>query len=85
MKKLKVYEVFINDRESAFKVNVPAASESEAKKYVEGNGEVVACRLSPVLQDIDLDYLYEILKNNCYGQAEIDVIIRTLEICGLGR
>ena len=83
MKKLKVYEVFVNDRESAFKLNVPAASVSDAKKYAEGNGEVVACRLSPVLQYIDLDSLYDVLKNNGYRQAEIDVIIRALDVCGL--
>lgn len=52
MKKLTVYDVYLDDGYDAIKVTVPAESKKAAADYTTGNGEVVAIRESP-LQDID--------------------------------
>ena len=48
MKKLTVYNVYLDDGKSAFRVTVPAASKKEAADYVQGNGDVVAINPAPV-------------------------------------
>ena len=47
MKKLTVYNVYLDDGKSAFRVTVPAASKKEAADYVQGNGDVVAINPAP--------------------------------------
>lgn len=49
-----------------------------ARKYVEGNGEVIA--IKDVTQDfpISLDKVVQALKNAQFGQIEIDLITRCL-------
>ncbi len=41
MKKLTVYNVYLDDGKSVFRVTVPAASKKEAADYVQGNGETI--------------------------------------------
>lgn len=84
MKKLTVFNVYLDDGKDAFRVTVPAASKKEAADYVQGNGEIVAINPAP-LQDIDLDCLADTLKRAQWGQMEIDIITRTLAACGLDR
>lgn len=84
MKKLTVYNVYLDDGKSAFRVTVPAASKKDAADYVQGNGEIVAIKPAD-LQDIDLDCLADTLKRAQWGQEEIDVITRALAACGLDR
>ena len=84
MKKLTVYNVYLDDGKSAFRVTVPAASKKDAADYVKGNGEIVAIKPAD-LQDIDLDCLADTLKRAQWGQEEIDVITRALAACGLDR
>ena len=84
MKKLTVYNVYTEDRDNVYKMTIPAEDKKAALKYVEGNGDLVAIKEAE-LQDIDIDYLARYLKSGGYGQAEIDVITRTLQICGLER
>ena len=84
MKKLTVYNVYLDDGQSAFRVTVPAASKKDAADYVKGNGEIVAIKPAD-LQDIDLDCLADTLKRAQWGQEEIDVITRALAACGLDR
>lgn len=84
MKKLRVYDVYLDDGQNAFKVTVPAESKADAKRYVEGNGDIVAVKDCP-LQDINLDYLATTLARGGWGQMEIDVITRTLARVGLDR
>ena len=57
MKKLHVYTVYMDDGDT-FKVTVPAESEAAARKYVAGNGDVIAVKDAP-LQDIDIGCLDE--------------------------
>lgn len=76
MKKLHVYTVYMDDGD-AFKVTV-------ARKYVAGNGDVIAVKDAP-LQDIDTGCLADTLRRSGWGQMEIDVITRTLATVGLER
>lgn len=84
MKKMSVFDLYMDDGEATYKVTVPAFSKKDAKEYVQGNGDVVAVKPSE-LQDIDLNYLSDTLKRNGWGQQEIDVITRALAQCGLAR
>ena len=84
MKKLHVYDVYLDDGRDAIKVTVPAESRVAAEKYTAGNGEVVAVR-DCLLQDINLDCLADTLRKNGWGRMEIDVITRALDVCGLRR
>jgi hypothetical protein len=82
MKKLTVYNVYLDDGKDAFRVTIPAASKKEAADYVQGNGEIVAINPAPV-QGIDLHRLAYDLKSCQWSQAEVDIITRTLAACGL--
>ena len=84
MKKLNIYDVYLDDGHSTFKCTIPAESKAAATKYVAGNGEVVAVRPCS-LQDIDTNCLADTLRRDGWGQTEIDTITRTLQICGLER
>ena len=84
MKKMNVYDLYMDDGHNTFKVTVPAFSKKDAKEYVQGNGEVVAIKPSE-LQNIDLGYLADTLKRSGWGQQEIDVITRALAQIGLER
>ena len=84
MKKLNVYDVYLDDGRDVFKCTIPAENKAAAKRYVTGNGEVVAIK-DCALQDIDTNCLADTLRRNGWGQTEIDVIIRTLHACGLER
>ena len=64
MKKLTVYNVYLDDGKSVFRVTVPAASKKEAADYVQGNGDVVAINPAPV-QGIDLHRLAFCLHWRC--------------------
>ena len=39
MKKMSVFDLYMDDGEATYKVTVPAFSKKDAKAYVEGNGE----------------------------------------------
>lgn len=84
MKKMNIYNLYMDDGHSTFKVTVPAFSKKDAKEYVQGNGDVVAVKPSE-LQDIDLNCLADTLKRAQWGQQEIDAIVRALAQCGLAR
>ena len=84
MKKMNIYDLYMDDGHSTFKVTIPATSVKSAKEYVQGNGDVVAVKQSE-LQDIDLDCLADTLKRAQWGQQEIDVITRALAQIGLER
>ena len=80
MKKMHVYDVYLDDGEHAIKVTIPASSKKEAIAYCDGNGKVIAVHDCD-LQDIDLDRLdYALRKDRC-GQNERHIILRCLDIC----
>lgn len=84
MKKMKVYEIYIDDGRVVFKVTIPATSKKEAMEDCMGNGAIIAVKEAD-LQDIDIECLAETLRKNNWGEAEINVITRCLENCGLNR
>ena len=84
MRRMNVYDLYMDDGYSTFKVTVPAFSKKDAKEYVQGNGDVVAVKPSE-LQDIDLNCLADTLKRSGWGQQEIDIIVRALAQIGLER
>lgn len=75
---MKKYMVYMDDGRDCFKVAVPATNEKEARKYVEGNGEVIA--IKDITEDfpISLDKVAQALTNAQFGQVEIDLITRCL-------
>lgn len=85
MKKMTVYDVYLDDGHNALKVTVPAESKSAAEKYVEGNGEVIAIRENPDIQDIHLGCLADTLLQHGWGRLEVDIITRALAQVGLDR
>lgn len=76
---MKKYLVYLDDGMDAYRIAVPAKNEKEAKNYVSGNGEIIAVKDVTEDYPISLAYVQEALKNACFGQTEIDFIIRTLE------
>ena len=47
MKKYKPYVVYIEKDDQTIKLYVPAMSAKDARKYVEGSGEIVALKEAP--------------------------------------
>lgn len=70
--------VYLDDGKDCFKAAIPATNEKAARKYVEGNGEVIAVK--DITEDfpISLDKVAQALKNAQFGQIEIDLITRCL-------
>ena len=85
MKKFTVYNVYLDDGDNVYKIVVPAENEEEAAKYCKGNGEIIAVRKNPDVQKINASDLADCLRKNGYGKPIIDVITRTLAMCGLER
>ena len=87
MKKFSVYHVYVEDGNDVYKFRVPATDAKDAESYVQGSGEIISTRKArgDELQDIDINCLANTLANAGWGQAEIDVITRTLIRVGLDR
>ena len=76
MKKWTVYSVITEDDTNAYKFLIPAPDKKSAAQYVEGNGDILCVKETD--WDINIDYLASSLRNTGWGQAEIDIITRTL-------
>lgn len=85
MKAFKVYDVYMDDGRDVFKVVIPAESKQAATKAVAGNGEVVKIRENTLVPNIDCNALADTLRQNAWGDAEIQVITRVIEGVGLDR
>ena len=83
MKPLRKYMVYMEDRDSLYKVAVPAINEEAAKKYCEGNGDVVAVKDVTEEFPILADCVAAALKNYGFGETEMDLILRTLQSVGM--
>lgn len=75
---MRKYMVYMDDGRGCFKVAIPAANEEEARKYVEGDGEVIAIKDVTKYFPISLDNVTQALTNAQFGQIEIDLIARCL-------
>ena len=75
---MKKYFVYIESGADLMKLAIPAESVKSAKKYANGNGDII--KVTDVTADypISADKVSNALKNAGFGQVEIDFIIRTL-------
>ena len=75
---MKKYMVYMDDGKNCFKLAIPADSVKSAKKFVQGNGEVL--KVSDITEDypISAEKVANALKDAEFNQVEIDLIIRTL-------
>jgi hypothetical protein len=82
---MKVYEIILEDGNNVYKVFIPAESEKKAREYVQGNGEIVRCKLSDDYNTnkISCDKVASALLLSNFGQPEIDIITRALTTMGL--
>lgn len=80
---MKKYFVYLDDGKSTFRVAVPAKNERDARRYVDGNGEVVA------VKDITKDYpisaqkVADALASAGFGMTERDLVVRAITISGI--
>mgnify|MGYP000062808970 CR=1 FL=1 len=80
----KAYIVYLDDGQNVFKVHIPAENEKEARDFVRGNGEIIACKPSLDRNEenpISMDLIMQALQNASFGQMEIDLITRALDDC----
>lgn len=76
MKKLNIYNVYIDDGESVYKVVTPAEDKQEAITRWRGNGEIISVIETEC--PINLEYVSQALTLAGFGQTEVDIITRTL-------
>jgi len=82
--KLKKYFVYLDDGNDVFKIAVPAESEEAAKKFCEGNGEIVKVKEITSEVQIEADAVaYALKKGQNFSETEIDLIVRTLTSTGI--
>ncbi len=75
---MRKFMVYMDDGRDVYKLAIPAADEADARKYTEGNGEVISVKDVTEDYPISLDKVVEALRLAQFGQAEIDFISRCL-------
>lgn len=81
--KLKKYLVYLDDGNDVYKIAVPAETEKAARKFCEGNGEVIAVKDITAETPIFVEAVVEALKMRNFGETEISIIMRTLTSTGI--
>lgn len=83
MKKWKAYKVIVEDSDNAYRLIIPSTSKREAEIYAENYGmSVVKTEEMPDLK-IDVDFLGRVMKAHDFGDDEIDVVTRMLQMVNL--
>ena len=82
-KTMRKYFVYMDDGRDCFKCAIPAANEKAARKYVEGNGEVVAVKDVTADFPISEEKVNKALEKAQLDRAEIDFIVRCLKMNGI--
>ena len=82
-REMRKYFVYMDDGRDVFKCAIPAASEKAARKYVEGNGEVVAIKDVTADFPISTGKVADALGKAGFGRTEIDFITRCLQMNGI--
>lgn len=77
---MKKFMVYIDDGRNAMRIAVPAENAKAAKKYAEGNGEIVAVRDITEDYPIDINKVVKALEVAGFGEIERDLVMRTLLI-----
>lgn len=82
MKKVKLYNVYVDDGEITFRVTVPASTTKEAADYVRGNGEIVAIKedKETVINDSDV---YDAMRAAGFSRNLAEVVMRLVALSGL--
>ena len=80
---MKKYMIYMDDGKNCFKIAVPAKNEKAAREYVKGNGEIIAVK--DVTEDfpISADKVAEALLSAHFGEIEIDLITRCLQMSNI--
>ena len=76
---IKCYRIILDGDTQAITDFVPATSETDAREWIAGNGEIIQCKEYEL--PIDTDYLWNVLtgkEHGHFGEAEADVITRIL-------
>lgn len=80
---MKIYTVYLEDRENCYKTTVPAENEEAAIKYCAGNGEVIAVKDTTEENRFDTAELYNILEKAGYNKKQTQLLARVLDEIGL--
>lgn len=77
---MKKYMIYMDDGKNCFKIAVPAKNEKAAREYVKGNGEIIAVK--DVTEDfpISAEKVANALFSANFGEIEMDLIIRCLQM-----
>lgn len=77
---MKKYIVYMDDGKSCFKIAVPAKNEKTAREYVKGNGEIIAVKDVTEEFPISAEKVANALLSAHFGEIEIDLITRCLQM-----
>lgn len=82
---MRKYLLYLDDGHNVYKLAIPAKNEKSAKEYVAGNGEVIATK--DITDDcyISIDKIAEALIKSSFGEIEIDLITRTLQMTNIAK
>ena len=70
----------MDDGKSCFKIAVPAKNEKTAREYVKGNGEIIAVKDVTEEFPISAEKVANALLSAHFGEIEIDLITRCLQM-----
>lgn len=77
---MKKYIVYMDDGKNCFKIAVPAKNEKAAREYVKGNGEIIAVKDATEEFPISAEKVVSALSSAHFGEIEVDLIIRCLQM-----
>lgn len=77
---MKKYMVYMDDGKNCFKIAVPAKNEKTAREYVKGNGEIIAVKDVTEEFPISAEKVAKALLSAHFGEIEIDLITRCLQM-----
>lgn len=80
---LKKFFVYIDDGKDVFRLAVPAKDAKDAKKWAEGNGEIIKVKEVTDEYPIDIYKVQAALNEYGFGRTEQDFIIRALSRIGI--
>ena len=76
---MKKFAVYLEDRAGVYKIAVPAENEKAARKYVEGNGEIITVKDVTEEYPISAGYIADALTAYGFGEFEKDLVVRALQ------
>ena len=77
---MKKFMIYMDDGKNCFKIAVPAKNEKAAREYVKGNGEIIAVKDVTEEFPISAEKVANALFSANFGEIEIDLITRCLQM-----